>query len=398
MSNEPAIIKKENIETIVSIAPNAYNENQISRQRCLAAGQKLLDAISANGMDDALDQEVATFIEKARKTVVKMNEKRSPLTKLFDDIRRHFTSMENDVDVTKRDTVPYKLQQFRNEYAAKKRAEEERRQRELIITQQRNAAITQYRQNVENDYRSSFNSALNSAVNTLVATYNNTTLENYDSALRTIATIKDTLDESIFNHCHAYLPTNVGADELEKIRKEVLDKILPSLRSLYTNNICKARDEYKALMPSKKSELERAAQASAEEAERIKREMAEREALEAARIARENQEREERERKQAEVQASTNEMTALFNESAAGVATYQPKTSVKKRIQLLDAEGLLPVFSLWWSEEGHTLPVDELAKMFKKQITFCEKLANRKTEAIYIENEFVCYEDEVKAK
>lgn len=48
-----------------------------------------------------LDKEAALFIEKARKTVKKMNEKRSPVTKLFDDIRREFTVIENAIDPPK---------------------------------------------------------------------------------------------------------------------------------------------------------------------------------------------------------------------------------------------------------------------------------------------------------
>ena len=49
-------------------------------------------------MTDEIDKEAALFIEKARKTVRKMNEKRSPVTKLFDDIRREFTVIENAID------------------------------------------------------------------------------------------------------------------------------------------------------------------------------------------------------------------------------------------------------------------------------------------------------------
>ena len=53
---------------------------------------------------------------------------------------------------------------------------------------------------------------------------------------------------------------------------------------------------------------------------------------------------------------------------------------------------------MWWQEEGCTLSVEELTKTFKKQLTFCEKLANAKEGARFIDDESVCYEDEVKAK
>ena len=99
MSSELAIIKQENIQTIVSAAPQSYNDNKLSCERCISAGQSILNTITTNGgMTDELDKEAALFIEKARKTVKKMNEKRSPVTKLFDDIRREFTVIENAID------------------------------------------------------------------------------------------------------------------------------------------------------------------------------------------------------------------------------------------------------------------------------------------------------------
>ena len=109
----------------------------------------------------------------------------------------------------------------------------------------------------------------------------------------------------------------------------------------------------------------------------------------------ERAEREAEEKRKAELERKTAEMTSLFDGQAAA-STYQPKTKVTKRISLLNPEGIMPVISLWWSKEGCTLSIDELAKMFKKQIAFCEKLANK--DEIFIQNESVEYVDEVKAK
>ena len=136
MSQELVIVKQENIQTIVSAAPQSYQDNKISREKCIEAGQAILAAIQAQGMTDELDQQAAQFIEKARKTVKKMNERRSPVTKLFDDIRKEFTAMENAIDPLKADTIPYQLQQLRNQFAAKKRAEEEERRRREYERQQ----------------------------------------------------------------------------------------------------------------------------------------------------------------------------------------------------------------------------------------------------------------------
>ena len=50
-----------------------------------------------------------------------------------------------------------------------------------------------------------------------------------------------------------------------------------------------------------------------------------------------------------------------------------------------------------WINEGQTLPVEELEKIFKKMITYCEKQANSK-EQKHIESQFISYEADVKAK
>lgn len=400
MSNEIAIIKRENVEMIVSSAPNAYNENQVSHQRCLDAGNQLLNTIHQQGMNDQLDQQAAQFIEKARKTVSKMNDKRAPVTKLFDEIRRQFTTMENEVDPSKKDSVPYQLQQLRNEFAAKKRAEEERRRRAAIIEQQKQASISKYRTDVEEDYRRVFNGILNNSLNSLTAINQKITLDNFDESEKQINAFSSELPEANFSASRSMvlLPTNVPADELAKIRQQVIDKLLPKFREQYDSDIIDRKLELATILPSKKQELERAAKASAEEAERIKREMAEREAAEAAAKERERQEREAKEAAAAQMQQKQNEMAALFDGASASVQTYQPKTSVKKKISILNPEGFLPVIMLWWQEEGCTLSVEELSKTFKKQLTFCEKLANAKEGARFIEDESVCYEDEVKAK
>ena len=168
MTQEIAIVKQENIQTIVSAAPQSYQENKLSRERCIEAGQAILDAIQAQGgMTDVLDQQAAQYIEKARKTVKKMNERRAPVTQLFDTIRKEFTSMENDIDPTKFDTIPYKLQQCRNQFAAKKRAEEEERRRKEYERQQAEAARIKMRQDIEDDFRQQFYALLNKSNNAL---------------------------------------------------------------------------------------------------------------------------------------------------------------------------------------------------------------------------------------
>ena len=359
MLTELAIIKQENIQTIVSAAPQSYNDNKLSCERCISAGQSILNAITTNdGMTDELDKEAALFIEKARKTVKKMNEKRSPVTKLFDDIRREFTVIENAIDPTKVDTIPYKLQQYRNQYAAKKRAEEEKRRQEEYKRQQAEQARVKLRQDIERDFKAQFQTYLNQSINWLTTKDNSVTLENYNTVYSEIKNFSASLPADWLHNLHTLIriPGNVSVDELRQFETDIKERLGKQFSDQYT-------------------------------AERQRKEAEAREA--------ERKRKEEEEKQKAEMARQQAEMNGLFSEQAS-MQNYQPKVKVTQKIELLNPEGIMPILSMWWSKEGCTLSVEELSKLFKKQITFCEKLANK--DSVYIENESVQYIDDVKAK
>ena len=396
MSQELAIIKQENIQTIVSAAPQSYQDNQISRERCITAGQTILAAIQQGGMTDDLDQKAAEFIEKARKTVNKMNERRSPVTRLFDSIKSEFTKMENDINPNKADTIPYKLQQLRNQYAAKKRAEEEERRRREAERQQAEQARAKMKQDIEDDFKAQFYARLNQANNGLTAIDNCVTLENYDVSVKAIRDVQTTLPVDFFENLHTTMriPVGVTIEEIQNAEKETKERLMEFFTGTYEYQIQVARDYILDRLPSKKANLERIAQASAEEAARLKAEMEARQRREAELQETERRRKEEEEQQKAELARQQVEIGGLFNSQAA-VQDYQPKTKVSKKIEVLNPEGIMPILIMWWNKEGSKMSVEELTKIFKKQITFCEKLAK---EGTLIQDESVCYVDEVKAK
>lgn len=398
MLTELAIIKQENIQTIVSAAPQSYNDNKLSCERCISAGQSILNAITTNdGMTDELDKEAALFIEKARKTVKKMNEKRSPVTKLFDDIRREFTVIENAIDPTKVDTIPYKLQQYRNQYAAKKRAEEEKRRQEEYKRQQAEQARVKLRQDIEGDFKAQFQTYLNQSINWLTTKDNSVTLENYNTVYSEIKNFSVSLPADWLHNLHTLIriPGNVSVDELRQFETDIKERLGKQFSDQYTAEIQDNKDFILDRLPSKKANLERMAQADAAEAARVKAEIEERQRKEAEAREAERKRKEEEEKQKAEMARQQAEMNGLFSEQAS-MQNYQPKVKVTQKIELLNPEGIMPILSMWWSKEGCTLSVEELSKLFKKQITFCEKLANK--DSVYIENESVQYIDDVKAK
>ena len=124
-----------------------------------------------------------------------------------------------------------------------------------------------------------------------------------------------------------------------------------------------------------------------------KRALKERERIEQERV-----EREAKEKAAAELAAQKQEMDGLFGAAEIQVNQYQPKTSVKKRLNVLNSEGFMQVVGMWWAQHGCTLSVAELEKIFSKQLTYCNKLANDKEHPIFIQSEHIEYVDDVKAK
>lgn len=400
MANELTIIKSENIQTIVQMTPENHRANVESHDKCISYGQQLLARIMQQGMTDELDQQAAKYIEAARKTVAKMNDKRSPLTKLFDQIRSEFTRLEGEIDPSKTGTVPNQLQQLRNRFAAQKREEEERRHREEMMRQQIEQAVTQFRYDLEKDWRYQLGTHIQQQCNDMSRLLASVTLDNFIIVEEQFKKWDMTFPKFTVNVTKPFL---VPEPEHNAIMTDVWNTLKPGFTQQYAEELAKYRDSCLDRLPSKKQELERAAQASAEEAERIRREMEERDRAEAARQEAERKEAERKEREAAELKKQQTEMGSLFDQQAVAATTpvvegYKPKTSVKQKLVPLAPEAFTEIFAMWWSGEGCKMTVEELTKVFKKQITYCEKLANSKTNPVQIKSELISYEDDVRAK
>ena len=400
MANELTIFEPQSVGTIAQVAPQAYKENTISHDRCIQFGKELLKRVETEGMSDSLDQEIASFIERAKKTLKKMNGKRSAVTQIFDTIRSAYTGLENEVDPAKKGTVPAQLQEVRNKYAAKKREEREAELRQRQQEQARQMAISKYTTDVEEDYTRQYNALVTGTINSLMELDKSLTLDNYAIVADGVKNTSDALPQEWFNNLRpqVLLPSALSPDEARSIAADVKQKMYQRFTEQYTFEVSATRDDILDRLPSKRKELERMAKANAEEAERIRKAMEERERKEAEQREKERAEREAKEKAAAELAAQKQEMDSLFGEAQLTEMAYQPKTQVKKRINVLNAEGFMPIVGMWWSHYGCTLTVAELEKEFKKQLTFCNKLANDKANPILIQSEHIEYVDDVKAK
>lgn len=393
-----AIFEPHNVQTLAELAPQSFKENQLSRFRCIEAGKTLLERLTHQGMTDALDVEIANYIEKSRITLRKMNSRRSPVTQLFDRIRKVYTSMESEIDPARTDSIPGQLLAARNAYAQKKLQEEQRRQRQEAARLAKENAKVRYRADVEDDYVRQFNALVDKHINELTDLDKQTTLDNYNVVYDGIKNFKCELPS---DWCQtvgsgALRPAELTPDECCAIQANVMAGLVSRFTEQFTFEVAGTRDDILDRLPSKKKELERIAKASAEDAARIKAEMEAKERAEAARKEAERLEREKQEAAAAKLSSEKQEMDGLFGMPVATPATYQPKTSVKKKAVVETADDIMAIVAFWWSQVGCNLSVGDLQKEFKKQINFANTAANSKDNPMFITN--VRYEDEVKAK
>ena len=399
-NNSLVVFEPENIHTIAEIGPVAIKENNVSHDRCLEAGRSLLARIQREGMNDQLDQDIALYIEKAKKTVKKMNDKRTPVTKLFDAIRTSFTALEADVNPSSKGSIPAELQEHRNRYAAAKREEQLRKQREEAARQARIQAIQRYTIDLEQSLITQLNNHIVGMINSMTAVMDRLSIDNYDESYNNINNIAVELQEDWINNLKGtvMIPTGLSTSDCKSIESDVKNKIRQRCHDQYASEIGDYRADILDRMPSKRIELQRIAKANEEEAARLKAELEAKEREEAARKERELREAEAAQKAAQELAAKKQNMDNLFGQAQVTMSNYQPKTQVKKCINVLNPEGFMEVVGLWWSQHGCTLSVAELSKTFSKQITFCNKLANDKDNPMTIQSEHIEYVEDVKAK
>ena len=394
-----ALVKQENIQAIVQSAPKAYETGKISHDKCLEFGNALLKKIEENGgLNDELDAQVADYLVRVGTTLKKINDTRTPVTRLFDDIKKVFTALENDIDKTKTGTLPFRLQTLRNAYARQKFEEAERKRKEEEERQRIVAVKSRYIQDVKSDYRRLVSEAISSSCRTLTELDNNVTLENYQKTYQFVDDFQAELPlEWYKNLKHTISIPNIpiSIDELTQIEINVKNELHKEVSEQYLYEIESTKVYILERLPSKKMNLEKMAKANAEEAARIKEAMEANKAKEAARMEQERKARELEQQQKAEAAQQMNEINSLFAMAEAAQPVAKTSVKVSKKIEIVNANGIVPIINLWFAREGVNLELKELCKIFKKQITFCEKLAK---EDVFIEDKNIKYVDDVKAK
>lgn len=441
------------IATLKSDTEKAVQANKKSYEACVQAGQSLLNDIEASGMNDALDEQAAEYVKRAKLTEKSMTENRKGVTQVFDIVRKGFTMMENLISVKNTDSVVYKIQEKRNEYAAYKLEQQRKAEQERLRQERIKEAKIKLKTDTIDILNNLLTESSSSAINSLNDTFTLLTLDNKDEVKKRITEFSDVLDLGhLFVANKPSYSSEVDENDAKEIMNGAYKEISASLLASYKQTVNATRDELLMKFDSKVSELleikkaeeerkrkeeearkaeeerkrkeEEARKAAEEERkkqeeiqrikdeEERKRKEAERKAAEAERkakeeairkadeAAKEEQQRKlaaEQEKRDAEnaAQHATAQAQSLFAQTSVG-ETGKQKIKVTKRLVVTDKNAWLDIIQQWWTIEGSKMSPDKLASRLEFMRKACEKHANSEEE--YIVSPYIKYEDEVTAK
>ena len=398
------LVKVEEFNNIMRSAPAVLQRNQTSVSACNQAGQALLDTIEAAGgiNTDELDTAVADYLAKTKITVDNMNKRRKALTQLLSNVSKSFTTLEAAIDVKSPVTIPYRLQQARNKYAAKKLEEQRRREEEARRAQMVENEKAQYRSDISLLLERAYGDYVSRHISYLNGVMNRATLSTYDESVRLIKEASTDFSWSdfvkgvndTFTTCH------ITAETRKSIKNEVASQKKVEFARRYAFEMDELRQSLIDRLPSLRKELEEQEalrRTNEAEAKRMEEERQRKAREEAARLEEARKRQEEEARAKAEADKAAAEVQAAFDFGAANaVSPATQKVKVKKKIKITNPQGFLQVYQMWFTREGINMSMEDLEKVHKKMITFCEKIANKDGETI--QSGFVKYVDDVTAR
>ena len=368
-----SLIKVEEFNQIMQSAPATLQRNQASVSACNQTGQALLDTIEAEGgiSSDELDATVSEYLEKTKITVENMNKRRKPLTQLLATVSKSFTSLESAIDIKSVTTIPYKLQQARNKYAAKKLEEQKKREEEARRIQLVENEKAQYKADITLLLDTTYANYISRHINALNGMYDHATLASYNDVCRQIKEANVTFNwtdfannvKDTFQTFYMDAATRTGIkNELASIKKvEYTKRYSFELEDLKQSLIDRLPSLRKQLEEQEELRRTNAVEAARQEEQRRK------EQQEQLRKQEEERKRREAEAKaKAEAEKAAAEVQAAFDFSAASMPSTPTKAKVKKKIQITNPQGFLQVYQMWFTREGINMSMEDLEKVHKK--------------------------------
>lgn len=355
-----ALMQFNELTAIAADAPAIYKNNMRYLSLMREKGQALLDTIEAGGMSPELDIECNQFLINCKTVKEKANTARAPMTRLFDAFASEFTGIENQMEVKKADTIPFKVQAYRNELARVEALEQQRKQQELRNKQLADQERIDLKIEVQLRVREKYNEILFNYKKKYNEVFNTMNLENIEDVRGQINSMLTFYPEDKF----ALISCTVTAIYLKPDQLEML--VTNARAALYFE----CRDDFKTNMealqqylleqiPARKNELEEIElnqKANKKLAEQMRQDAALRQQEETLRLAKENQQREQMAEASANTQKLVGHAELEFDKEVQQAEIFGSNTQVVKHsyvIQVMSATGWMQVINLWFKHFGN---------------------------------------------
>lgn len=412
----------KNVASIKTDITNAIQENNTSLQNCIKAGENLL--AQSGEMTDELDAQIASYIKKASATKKAMTERRKGVTQVFDLVKTGFTKMENLLDPKSEESVVYKLQKKRDEYAAYKleqqrKAEEERKRLARI-----EAAKTQLHDDVISVCNQIVNEKTSEALDKLTNSFKLLTLDNIEAVKKEIYGVPTEIVIGTYlkDRKPSYSP-EIPEEDARKIMNSAYKECHDALVKSYTDSVAQTKQDILDTFDSKIAELQeqkrlederkeaerkakeakdaterKAAEEAAKKAEEEKKKREEELKAAEAAAEKERQAKAEEEKKKREeeerLRKAQSQSQTLFDQTPTVSAPV--KVKVSHHIEVDAPNGYLAIIQMWWAHEGSNMSLEDLAKKLGFMVKACEKLKNK--DDISVIDEHVLYVEDIAAK
>lgn len=405
MNESTEIAQFNELPAIAASAPAILAKNTKFVNSGIAKGQGLLDTIESMGggaqMDPDLDEACNTYLLEVKKAVDIMNTGRSPITKMLTAIAKEFTRLENQLDKASAGTVPFKIQEARNELARAVAAEQRRKEQELLNKQKADKEKIDVVAAVELKVRTRFNEILFTGKKMFNDIFNGMTLYTVDDVTDRIKKIPDIYHQSKFNEINAgvtaiYIP----ATELASLIYETRCNLYPECSKAFTEEMTALRHNLLDMIPARVAELKEIAAADKKEADRLQKEADIRKREQELELEKENQ-RKAQEAIQAEQQTKDIGTAQIeFEKDVAQADIFSSGTQEVKKSYVLTIHSLIGVqmaMALWFKHFAKSITLDKLMKKTpSSMIADLEKLAFNGGEMLAPSQHYE-YEEDVKA-
>jgi hypothetical protein len=459
-NNDLAIIDKS-LE-IFKNGSALLKSNQDRAGKALAVGSNILQVINGAGGEinnEELDARCMKYLANCNAATKEMKESRMQVTQMMDTIKKMYTEEENKLDSTKPDTVPFKIQQFRNGYARKVAQEEERKRKEAEVKAAKAKEQVEITAYINNQIAQCLLDYLSKRKIAITNKFNEIQLPEFSeksTALQAMATsfpvdkvkeIVKYLSPTYSKHTDAEFLVIQGTvhDEYDfpsfykeyqrqigELKQSLVDRLPSKLQELQEQKRIADEAEAARLQELKKhEEAERARQeqiqqASAAEKKRLEEkahlerkaeadrlqqmqkeaeekrlvadaEQKRREQEDAERLQKEAEESRKKAEQESQLRMAAGTAQVLFDQvSETAIVTPAPEARTGFEINVIHPAGWVEIFQLWFQREGCKMKPDEIEKKTFKQLkSYVEGIA--KSDDIKIESKYLSYGSKVKA-